>query len=45
MEGIPETSAFWDSVRISRLCLVVKGWSFFYTVLGSTLLVDEIRAP
>ncbi|TMA28731.1 MAG: hypothetical protein E6J78_04780 [Deltaproteobacteria bacterium] len=44
LEGIPETSPFWESVRISRLCLVVRGWSFFYTVQGSTLLVVEVRA-
>jgi hypothetical protein len=44
LEGISETSPFWESVRISRLCLVVRGWSFFYTVQGSTLLVVEVRA-
>jgi hypothetical protein len=43
LEGIPETSPFWDSVRISRLCLVVKGFSFFYSVQGSVLLVAEVR--
>jgi hypothetical protein len=44
LEGIPETSPFWDSVRISRLCLVVRGWSFFYTIQDGTLLVAEARA-
>ena len=27
---IPSDSVFWESMRASRLCLVVRGWSFFY---------------
>jgi hypothetical protein len=41
--GIPPESAFWQSVRVSRLCLVVHGWSFFYTFEGDTLQVVEVR--
>src|SRR5205823_14332582 len=29
VENIPQDSAFWESVRVSRLCLVVRGWAFF----------------
>jgi hypothetical protein len=43
LEGIPQESAFWASVRVSRLCLVVRGWSFFYTLDGETLRVTEVR--
>jgi hypothetical protein len=43
LEGIPPISVFWDSVRVSRLCLVVRGWSFFYTIDGLTLRVTEVR--
>ena len=43
LEGIPMESAFWASVRVSRLCLVVRGWSFFYTLDGETLRVMEVR--
>lgn len=43
LEGIPQDSAFWASVRVSRLCLVVRGWSFFYTLDGETLRVTEVR--
>ena len=42
--GIPAESAFWHSVRVSRLCLVVGGWSFFYTLDDRTLRVTEVRA-
>jgi hypothetical protein len=41
--GIPADSAFWASVKVSRLCLVVSGWSFFYTLEGETLRVTELR--
>jgi len=44
LKGIPDASAFWASVRVSRLCLVVRGWSFFYTLDGETLRVTEVRA-
>jgi hypothetical protein len=43
VEGIPEESAFWASARISRLCLIVCGWSFFYTFEGDNLRVVEVR--
>ena len=43
LKGIPGESAFWASVRVSRLCLVVRGWSFFYTIDGETLRVMEVR--
>ena len=44
LEGIPPDSPFWASVRVSRLCLVVRGWCFFYALDGETLLVTETRA-
>ena len=43
LEGIPPSSAFWASVRVSRLCVVVCGWSFFYTCDGDTIRVTEVR--
>ncbi|HTO96105.1 MAG TPA: hypothetical protein VMK66_03590 [Myxococcales bacterium] len=43
LEGIPADSAFWASVKVSRLCLSVQGWLFFYTVEGQTLHVTEAR--
>ena len=43
MENIPKDSVFWVSVRVSRLCLVVHGWSFFYTIDGESLRVIEVR--
>jgi len=43
LEGIPPISVFWDSVRVSRLCLVVRGWSFYYTIDGLTLRVTAVR--
>jgi hypothetical protein len=41
--GIPQDSVFWNSVRVTPLCLVVRGWSFFYSVDGETLRVVEVR--
>ena len=41
--GIPPDSAFWASVQVSRLCLVVSGWTFFYTLDEETLRVTEVR--
>ena len=41
--GIPPDSPFWASVRVSRLCMVVSGWSFFYTLDEETLRVTEVR--
>ena len=43
LEGIPADNAFWVSAKISRLCLVVGGWSFFYTLDGETLRVTDVR--
>jgi hypothetical protein len=43
LQGIPVDSAFWASVRVSRLCLVVRGWSFYYTLEDETLRVTEVR--
>jgi hypothetical protein len=43
LEGIPQVSVFWESVRVSRLCLVVRSWSFYYTIDGLTLRVTEVR--
>lgn len=42
VKDIPEDSAFWTSVRVSRLCLVVHGWSFFYTFEEGILSVTEV---
>jgi hypothetical protein len=42
VKDIPEDSAFWTSVRVSRLCLVVHGWSFFYTFENGVLRVTEV---
>ena len=39
--GIPEDSVFWNSARVSRMCLVVHGWSFFYTFEGNTIRVTD----
>ena len=39
--GIPEDSVFWNSARVSRMCLVVHGWSFFYTFEGSIIRVTD----
>jgi hypothetical protein len=44
LQGIAPDSVFWESVRVSRLCLVVRGWSFYYTVEDETLRVIEVRA-
>ncbi len=43
LSGIPLESPFWASTRVSRLCLVVEGWSFFYTLDDETLRVTELR--
>ena len=40
---IPSDSVFWASMRASRLCLVVRGWSFLYGFQGETLRVTEVR--
>jgi hypothetical protein len=43
LRDIPPGSPFWQSVRVSRLCLVVRGFSFYYTVHEETLRVTELR--
>jgi hypothetical protein len=43
VEGIAEDSAFWASVRVSRLCMVIGDWSFYYTLDGETLRVTDVR--
>ena len=45
VKDIPEGGAFWTSVRVSRLCLVVHGWTFFYTFQDAILRVTEVREP
>jgi hypothetical protein len=42
LAGIPQNHVFWDSVRGTRLCLVVRGWSFFYSVHRETLRIVEV---
>jgi hypothetical protein len=41
--NIAPDSAFWTSVRVSRLCLVVGDWSFYYILDDETLRVTEVR--
>lgn len=41
--GIPPESPFWQSVRVSRLCLVVRGFAFYYTLDDQTLRVTDTR--
>jgi hypothetical protein len=43
LAGIPADNVFWLSVKVSRLCMVVGGWSFFYTVDDETLRVIDVR--
>ena len=43
LSAIPPENPFWESMRISRLCLVVESWSFLYSFEGETLRVDEVR--
>jgi hypothetical protein len=43
LSGIAPESPFWASTRVSRLCLVVEGWSFFYVLDEGTLRVTELR--
>jgi hypothetical protein len=41
LTGIPAQSPFWESLAVSRLCLVVEGWSLFYSFDGKVLTVGE----
>jgi hypothetical protein len=45
LEGIPDGSVFWESAKVSVLRLVVRGWTFFYTLDGETLRVTDVRRP
>ena len=45
VEGIGPESPFWASVRVSRLILEVRGWSFIYTLDDETLRVTEAHKP
>jgi hypothetical protein len=44
LQELPIDSPFWASVGISRLCLIVRGWCFFYAIDDETLRVTEARA-
>ncbi|TMA23707.1 MAG: hypothetical protein E6J85_01335 [Deltaproteobacteria bacterium] len=44
LQEIPSESPFWASVQVSQLCLVVRGWSFFYEIGPETLRVTNVRA-
>jgi hypothetical protein len=39
LDEIRPDNAFWASMRVSRLCLVVRGWSFFYELDDEDLRV------
>ena len=45
LEGIAPGSPFWASVRVSRLILEVRGWSFVYKLDDEVLRVTEVRRP
>jgi hypothetical protein len=42
LQGLPIDSPFWASVDVSQLCLIVRGWRFFYAVDAETLRVTEV---
>ncbi|HWE25623.1 MAG TPA: hypothetical protein VG496_16925 [Myxococcales bacterium] len=43
---IPANSAFWVSMRVSRMCLIVRGWSFLYELDdGRVHVTGVLRAP
>jgi hypothetical protein len=44
LQGLPTDSPFWASVDVSHLCLIVRGWCFFYAVEAEILRVTEVRA-
>jgi hypothetical protein len=44
LQGLPTDSPFWASVGVSRLCLIVRGWCFFYSIDAETLRVTDVRA-
>jgi hypothetical protein len=46
LDDIRPDNAFWGSMRVSRLCLVVRGWSFFYELAdGDLRVVAAYRGP
>ncbi len=42
LKDLPADSIFWKSLAVSRLCLVLHGWSFFYTFERGTLRVTDV---
>ena len=42
LKDVPAGSVFWQSLAVSRLCLVLHGWSFFYEFEGDALRVAEV---
>jgi hypothetical protein len=44
LQELPVDSPFWASVGVSQLCLIVRGWCFFYAIDDETLRVTEVRA-
>ena len=42
LKDVPAGSVLWDSLAVSRLCLVLHGWSFFYGFEDDTLRVGEV---
>jgi hypothetical protein len=44
LQELPVDSPFWASVGVSRLCLIVRGWCFYYAIEDETLRVSEVRA-
>jgi hypothetical protein len=42
VKDLPADSVFWESLAVSRLCLVLRGWSFFYTLERGTLRVTDV---
>jgi hypothetical protein len=43
LAAIPAESVFWESMRVSRLCLVVRAWSFLYSFEEVTVRVNDVR--
>ncbi len=42
LKDLPADSVFWTSLAVSRLCLVLHGWSFFYSFEPGTLRVTDV---
>ena len=41
LKEVPEDNVFWESMAVSRPCLVVHGWSFLYAFAPGVLRVTE----